>query len=83
VESKSGGGSKDSADGRRLFIFVTGSNGSNRAFRRSESSEIAVESSCSFSSVRGSSCLLGGSLALSSVTLSKFLPLAVGNKLLF
>lgn len=45
VASKSGGGSKDSADGLRPLMFFTGSKGSNRAFRRSESSGRTVSGS--------------------------------------
>ena len=72
ADSKSGGGggSKDSAEGRwPLTALFIGCNGSNKAFRRSESTATALESSA-------------GLLAVLSDT-SNFLPLAVGNKLPF
>lgn len=61
-----------------------GSNGSNKAFRRSEIGVVFCTSSLEGGGGGGgvSSCLLGGLLAVSSDT-SKFLPLAVGNKLPF
>jgi hypothetical protein len=63
-------------------MFFIGSNGSNKAFRRSESSETSVES-CISTLGGGSSGLPGGVLGASSGDTSKFLPLAVVNKLPF